>query len=97
VDAKAEGRSFIEGWGTGSATREFLYVEDAARGIVAATERYDGAEPVNIGSGQEISIRDLVELVQIMVQADLAAEGLDPADHLRSSPPISRPGWARQP
>jgi GDP-L-fucose synthase len=67
VDAKEQGRSFIEGWGTGAATREFLYVEDAARGIVAAAEGYDGTEPVNIGSGQEISIRDLVALISELV------------------------------
>ncbi|HEV8437222.1 MAG TPA: GDP-L-fucose synthase [Methylomirabilota bacterium] len=50
-------------WGTGGATREFLYVEDAAEAIVLAAERYDGAEPVNLGSGQEISIRELVGLI----------------------------------
>ena len=57
------GRDEIVVWGTGSATREFLYVEDAAEAIVLAAERYDGAEPVNLGAGQEISIRDLVELI----------------------------------
>jgi len=50
-------------WGTGQATREFLYVEDAAEAIVLAAERYDGAEPVNVGAGQEMSIRDLVGLI----------------------------------
>src|SRR5262249_52730977 len=50
-------------WGTGNATREFLYVEDCARAIVAATEQYDRAEPVNIGAGFEISIRDLAERI----------------------------------
>jgi GDP-L-fucose synthase len=50
-------------WGDGSPTREFLYVEDCARGICDATERYDGAEPVNLGSGEEISIKDLAETV----------------------------------
>ena len=50
-------------WGDGSPTREFLYVEDCARGICDATERYDGAEPVNLGSGHEISIKDLAETV----------------------------------
>ena len=50
-------------WGDGSPTREFLYVEDAAEGIALAGERYDGAEPVNLGSGSEISIRELAELV----------------------------------
>jgi GDP-L-fucose synthase len=60
LDAVESGAASVEVWGTGSATREFLYVEDCARAIVLATERYDGAEPVNIGSGAEISIRDLV-------------------------------------
>src|SRR2546426_443883 len=50
-------------WGDGSPTREFLYVADAAEAIVLATEQYDGSDPVNIGSGQEISIRDLVQLI----------------------------------
>ncbi len=50
-------------WGTGLATREFFYVEDAAQAIVAATERYDGSDPVNIGAGFEISIKDLVSLI----------------------------------
>jgi GDP-L-fucose synthase len=49
--------------GTGSPTREFIYVEDAAEGIVRAAEAYNGADPVNIGSGMEISIRDLVNLI----------------------------------
>ncbi len=53
-DALDAGASFIEVWGTGEASREFLYVEDAARGIGLATERYDGAEPVNLGAGFEI-------------------------------------------
>jgi GDP-L-fucose synthase len=63
IDAIEEGRDEIEVWGTGSASREFLYVEDAAEGIVLATEKYDGPEPVNIGSGVEIAIRDLVTLI----------------------------------
>jgi GDP-L-fucose synthase len=50
-------------WGTGNATREFLFVDDAANAIVAATEQYDGVEPVNIGAGFEISIRDLAALI----------------------------------
>ena len=50
-------------WGDGTPTREFLYVEDAARGIAFAGERFDGREPVNLGSGMEISIRDLAELI----------------------------------
>jgi GDP-L-fucose synthase len=50
-------------WGTGSATREFLYVEDAAEAIAPAAERYDRAEPVSVGGGHEISIKDLVGLI----------------------------------
>ncbi|HZG54802.1 MAG TPA: GDP-L-fucose synthase [Pyrinomonadaceae bacterium] len=63
VEAVETGSPAIEVWGTGSATREFLYVADAAEGIVLATERYDDAEPVNLGNGREISIRDLVHLI----------------------------------
>jgi GDP-L-fucose synthase len=63
VEARDAGSPEIVVWGDGTATREFLYVEDAARGIVDATERYDGAEPVNLGSGTEISIRDLAETI----------------------------------
>lgn len=63
VDAREAGADHIEVWGTGSASREFLYVDDAAEGIVLATERYDGADPVNLGVGQEITIRDLVTLI----------------------------------
>lgn len=62
-EAEQAGRGFIEAWGTGNATREFLYVEDAAEGIALATERYAEPEPVNLGSGIEISIRDLVATI----------------------------------
>lgn len=63
IEARDSGAPFMECWGTGSATREFLYAPDCAEGIVAATESYDGSEPVNLGSGMEISIRDLVGIV----------------------------------
>jgi GDP-L-fucose synthase len=63
VDAREAGASHIVVWGTGSASREFLYVDDAAEGIVLAAERYDGAEPVNLGVGSEITIRQLLELI----------------------------------
>jgi GDP-L-fucose synthase len=63
VEAKDRGAESIEVWGDGSATREFLHVDDAARGILLATERYDDGEPVNLGSGDEISIKDLVEKI----------------------------------
>ena len=63
LDARRDGAREIVVWGDGNPTREFLYVEDAARGIVLATEWYDGPEPVNLGAGIEISIRDLVTLI----------------------------------
>ena len=63
VDAVETGASEVVCWGTGSATREFLYVEDCAEAIALATERYESAEPVNIGAGFEISIRDLAEQI----------------------------------
>ena len=59
LEAQAAGAPEVVLWGDGSPTREFLYVDDAAEGIVAAAEAYDGAEPVNLGSGEEIAIRDL--------------------------------------
>jgi GDP-L-fucose synthase len=68
VDAREEGAPFIEVWGSGSASREFLYVDDAAEGIVLAAERYDGAEPVNLGTGREITIRELVGLIVGLTQ-----------------------------
>jgi GDP-L-fucose synthase len=63
VEAQERGDHEIVLWGDGSPTREFLYVEDCADGIVVAAERYDGAEPVNLGTSNEISIRDLAELI----------------------------------
>ncbi len=63
VDARDSNAPSIEVWGTGTPTREFLYVGDAARAIVMAAERYEGSEPVNIGSSEEISIKDLVDLI----------------------------------
>ena len=63
LEAKARNAPEIVAWGTGAATREFLYVEDAAQAIVAAAEKYAKPEPVNLGSGEEISIRSLLELI----------------------------------
>lgn len=62
-DAQQRGEKSITVWGTGAATREFFYVDDAARGIVMAAERYDGPKPVNLGTDFEISIRELAELI----------------------------------
>lgn len=63
IEAKEKNNDHVVVWGTGKATRGFLYVEDATRGIILATERYNKSEPVNLGSGFEISIKDLVELI----------------------------------
>ncbi len=63
VDAREAGAGHIDVWGTGAASREFLYVDDAADGIVLAAERYDRGDPVNLGVGVEITIRELVELI----------------------------------
>jgi dTDP-glucose 4,6-dehydratase/GDP-L-fucose synthase len=63
VEARERDDNAITAWGTGEPTREFLYVEDAAQGILDATEKYDRSEPVNLGSGMEISIRELIETI----------------------------------
>ena len=63
VEAVREGHQEIVLWGTGTPTREFLYVDDAAEGIVLAAERYDSSEPVNLGASREVSIRDLALLI----------------------------------
>src|SRR5512136_541238 len=63
IEARERGASEVVLWGDGSPTREFLYVEDAALGIVTAAARYDGAEPVNLGNGREIRIKDLADII----------------------------------
>jgi len=63
IEARDNGAEAIDCWGTGSASREFLYVEDAAEGIVAAAEKLDDPTPINLGTGHEITIKDLVELI----------------------------------
>src|ERR1700726_3675335 len=78
-EAKQTRAPGITAWGTGNATREFLYVEDAAEAIVVAAEKYEKAEPVNLGSGQEISVRDLMEMISTMV----GARGVVRWDHTR--------------
>lgn len=64
VEAKEARAREVEVWGTGEASREFLYVDDAAEGIVLAAERYDGPEPVNLGAGFEIKIKELASIIQ---------------------------------
>jgi GDP-L-fucose synthase len=70
LEAKERGEKQVVLWGDGSPTREFLYVEDAAEGLALATERYNGSEPFNLGSGQEISIKSLAETIARLVEFD---------------------------
>ena len=64
VEARERGAAAVALWGDGTPTREFLYVEDCAEGIALAIERYDGSDPVNLGTGREVQIRELAELVR---------------------------------
>lgn len=70
IEARERGEETVTAWGTGEPTRDFLYVEDAADGILTATERYDSGAPVNLGSGEEISIRELVETIADLTDFD---------------------------
>ena len=91
VEAKARGDKQITVWGTGRATREFLYVDDAARGIILAAEKYNSSEPVNLGAGFEISIKKLVDLIVKLTKfkGDIVWD--------KSSPTASRGGvWIRR-
>jgi GDP-L-fucose synthase len=92
VDAIERGTPAIEVWGDGSPTREFLYAEDAAEGIVLAAERYDGDEPVNLGSGMEISIRDLVETIARLTgyQGDIVWDSSKPNGQPRRQLDVAR-------
>ena len=63
TEAKRDKKPSVDVWGTGAASREFLYVDDAARGLILAAEQYNKSEPVNLGSGMEITIRDLVDII----------------------------------
>jgi len=84
LEARDAGHRSLEVWGTGSASREFLFVEDAARGIVLAAEHYNQPDPVNLGSGTEITIRELVPLI-----CDLC--GFDGEIHWDTSKPDGQP------
>ena len=92
VEAVESGAPAVACWGTGDATREFLYVEDCARGIVDAAERYDAAEPVNLGAGFEISIRDLARLIAELVgfRGDLVFDPTKPDGQPRRSLDVTR-------
>jgi GDP-L-fucose synthase len=95
IEAKERGDSEVVAWGTGSASREFLFAADAAEGIVLATERYDGDEPVNLGAGREITIRELTQTIGRLV-------GYEGSVRWDASQPDGQPrrmldtSWARQ-
>ena len=92
VEAKERGAKTVVAWGTGSASREFLHVEDAAEGIVLASERYDGAAPVNLGAGREITIRDLAETIGRLCEFDgeIVWDSAQPDGQLRRTMDVSR-------
>ena len=99
LEAKAEGASEIVAWGTGTATREFLYVEDAAEAIVTAAEKYSKPDPVNLGSGQEISIHDLLEQIRELtgftgsIRWDASKPNGQPSRCLDTSRAFAEFGW----
>jgi GDP-L-fucose synthase len=92
VEAEAAGTPEIVVWGDGLATREFLYVDDAARGILLAAERYDDGEPANLGAGFEISIRDLATLIAELTgyRGRLVFDASKPSGQRRRSADVSR-------
>jgi len=99
IEARDRGDESITAWGTGEPTREFLYVKDAAEGILDATERYDSSDPVNLGSGEEISIRELVETIAEMtgfegdIVWDTSKPDGQPRRRLDTSRATERFGW----
>jgi GDP-L-fucose synthase len=99
VEAVDDGQTALSVWGTGAPTREFLYVRDCAEGIVAALEKYDDADPVNLGSGMEISIRDLVQRIAEFtgftgeIQFDASKPDGQPRRQLDTSRARERFGW----
>ena len=104
IEAQERGEKQVVLWGDGSPTREFLYVEDAAEGIVQAAEQYNGPEPVNLGSGQEISIKDLAETIADLTdfQGEIVWDTTKPNGQPRRALDVSRAkkyfGWqARTP
>ena len=98
-EAQARGEKEIIAWGDGSPTREFLYAQDAAEGIVTATEKYNSSEPVNLGSGYEISIKDLTEMIMRLTgyQGQLTWDATKPNGQPRRGLDVTRArerfGW----
>ncbi len=99
VEARERGDSTVTLWGDGTPTREFLYVEDAAEGILAAAARYEGADPVNLGSGEEISMKTLAETVRTLtgfpgdIVWDATQPNGQPRRKLDTSRALDRFGW----
>jgi GDP-L-fucose synthase len=99
LDAKQTGQAAVTAWGTGNATREFLYVEDAAEAVLLAAEKYDKADPVNLGSGAEISIRDLLQKICLLsgypgeIRWDSAQPDGQPRRRLDTSRAFEEFGW----
>ncbi len=102
IEARSRGDKEMIAWGDGSPTREFLYVEDAAEGIVTASEKYNSSDPVNLGSGYEISIKDLTEMVIRMtgfegqLTWDTSKPNGQPRRGLDTSRAYERFGWKAQ-
>ncbi|MCU0916994.1 MAG: NAD-dependent epimerase/dehydratase family protein, partial [Planctomycetes bacterium] len=92
VDAVETGAAHITCWGTGTVSREFLYVADAAEGILLATEHYNGAEPVNLGAGCEIRIKDLAEKIAALTgfTGQIRWDSSQPDGQLRRCLDVSR-------
>jgi GDP-L-fucose synthase len=92
VDARQSGVSAIEAWGDGSASRELLYVDDAADGLVLIAERHDSPEPINLGSGREITIRDLIHLIAELTELTgrIEFDPSKPNGQPRRCPDVSR-------
>jgi nucleoside-diphosphate-sugar epimerase len=99
IEGREQGDDHITAWGTGEPTREFLYVADAAEGILDATERYEGRDPVNLGTGREISIRDLIDRIVDLtgfdgsVEWDTSKPDGQPRRRLDTSRAEERFGW----
>ena len=102
IEAKERGEKELLVWGDGTPTREFLYVEDAADGIISAAEKYNGSEPVNLGSGYEISIKNLTEMIvrQTGFEGKLVWQTGKPNGQPRRGLDVSRAkeyfGWSAQ-
>lgn len=92
VEAREKGAPFVEAWGTGNASREFLYVSDCAEGILRAAAKYDESEPVNIGSGSEIKISELLQLIARLTrfEGDIRWQSDKPDGQPRRSLDVSR-------